>query len=244
MKRKQFKLIGGRVCFFFSAQPFGKEKRKITQWISCFYFEFNFKRYCTFILNCIDAVVIWYAKQVFRRARAHISTHILASTENSSKPFSISMGGNLKMKKETVNKTEKQYSIFVYGIAQFTWIIGLWNEAKTILLYEKQTTNNKTHIHTKKIVERRKKKLAYAHIASNFYSIFTTWGFYIMLFMFTGHSIASDRSISLCVWPSTIGWWVADLWFNLIVDEVKMSEDESQPQSMQLTAVCILCKAQ
>lgn len=54
--------------------------------------------------------------------------------------------------------------------------------------------------------------------------------------MFTGHSIASDRSISLCVWPSTIGWWVADLWFNLIVDEVKMSEDESKPQSMQLTA--------
>lgn len=52
------------------------------------------------------------------------------------------MGGNLKMKKETVNKTEKQYSIFVYGIAQFTWIIGLWNEAKTILLYEKQTTKH------------------------------------------------------------------------------------------------------
>lgn len=53
-------------------------------------------------------------------AHARISTHIPASTENSSKPFSISMGGNLKMKKETVNKTEKQYSIFVYGIAQFT----------------------------------------------------------------------------------------------------------------------------
>lgn len=47
--------------------------------------------------------------------------------------------------------------------------------------------------------------------------------------------IVQFLSVSLCVTVSwAISWWVADLWFNLIVDEVKMSEDESlQPKNTQ-----------
>lgn len=87
-----------------------------------------------------------------------------------------------------------------------------------------------------------------------------------LLFMFTSHSkIVCDRSISpffficlhiphafrmfrmesvqnticLFVWLF-VHLWVADLWFNLIVDEVKMSEDESlQVPLRRCMCVCV-----
>lgn len=142
-------------------------------------------------------------------------THAHEATEQ--KPFKQQINEISNKWKWIASTNNWKLKIFDFSSLhqRFTWIIDLWK------VFESDRVCARTRIQERKRLKER-----------SIVKLFElTWFRDCIMFMLTGHSIACDRSISLCVWPrlqSFGGWLIYGLiWLLMKLKWAKMKANHN-----------------
>lgn len=162
-------------------------------------------------------------------AHARISTHIPASTENSSKPFQHINGG--KSQNEKGNRQQNWKTIFDFCLWHRTIHLNNWSMKRSKNHFIIWETNNKTHIHTKQIVERRKKSW-HMHTLHRIFIRYSRLGDFISCYS-CSQAIQLPvivQFLSVCDRLRSVGGWLIYglIWLLMKLKWAKMKANHSQ----------------